>query len=112
MHPLARIPILVTCMSTFSAVFHECYVSPNAQDYRGVIDHVADNILCLEWSHPLATEAGFSPDAFPELVGRLCRNPGGSRDGAWCFHVTAASTEDWSYCDVGQPSATCHEGTI
>ncbi|XP_038044543.1 uncharacterized protein LOC119719240 isoform X2 [Patiria miniata] len=91
-------------------VFQECYLAPNAQDYRGRVGHTSSSTLCQDWSNDTAVNAGFSPDVYPELLGPVCRNPGGIRSFAWCFREGATTADDWELCDIGPPSATCHPG--
>ncbi|XP_022096860.1 uncharacterized protein LOC110982619 isoform X2 [Acanthaster planci] len=91
-------------------VFHECYIAMNAQDYRGRIGRTSSSVECQDWSSNVSVSVGFSRDVYPELLGPVCRNPGGSRSRAWCFTAGADTTDDWEFCDIGPPSSTCHPG--
>lgn len=80
----------------------------NQTDYAGTQATAVTGQACMDWGTAFADGLSmYATSLYPSLSGNECRNPDGSKLGAWCYLESAANTsadvegEQWEYCDIG-----------
>ncbi|XP_002738652.1 uncharacterized protein LOC100367433 [Saccoglossus kowalevskii] len=89
----------------------ECYVLPDASDYRGTVSMTENGRTCQKWSEQSPHQHTIIPNNYQSSgIGdhNYCRNPDGSSR-TWCFTMDVNTR--WEYCDVGTKQNTCLAGT-
>ena len=63
---------------------------------------------CMDWDTAFAEGlTTYDSASYPSLAGAQCRNPAGSKLGAWCILAAATNSsvdvegDLWEYCDIG-----------
>lgn len=90
----------------------ECYVNPNATDYRGTVATTRSGKTCQKWNAQTPHKHVLTPESYPDVgLGdhNYCRNPGQELPNnvgfAWCY--TTDPNLRWEYCDIGMPDYSC-----
>ncbi|EDV28719.1 uncharacterized protein TRIADDRAFT_10520, partial [Trichoplax adhaerens] len=94
----------------------QCYTRNN-DVYRGSTSTTQSGLTCQSWSSQYPHSHPFTPSNYSnsDLISNYCRNPGGVRNGPWCY--TISSHHSWEYCNIqlcaSPPSSTaesCYTG--
>ncbi|RDD37230.1 MAM and LDL-receptor class A domain-containing protein 2 [Trichoplax sp. H2] len=92
-----------------SASEKQCYTRNN-DVYRGSTSTTQSGLTCQSWSSQYPHSHPFTPSNYSnsDLISNYCRNPGGVRNGPWCY--TISSHHSWEYCNIqlcaSPPSST------
>ncbi|XP_035674439.1 uncharacterized protein LOC118414482 isoform X3 [Branchiostoma floridae] len=72
----------------------------NGVSYRGTVSVTRSGKTCQHWASQTPQKHDSTPDKHPlsGLDGNYCRNPGGARQGVWCY--TTDPSTPWEECAV------------
>ncbi|XP_077999987.1 apolipoprotein(a)-like [Glandiceps talaboti] len=105
--------IVLSLALTSNILAEDCFLAPDAKDYRGTISVTKTGKTCQKWTAQSPHTHGFTPTDYPTSgLGdhNYCRNPSGDPE-TWCYTTDPATS--WEYCDVEEfrcKSECYHQG--